>query len=258
MIQDENKTSYLWVMGCDSKMREWGKVNNFELCNSCLKFDQMSVSCICEKDQILENNFLKGISKIVPACYEYYEAHKNDDKITNIIQLPIFCNSNIVKKKNSRIKFLHGLNRYGFKGTNIVENAFNQLKHIYRKSAEFEINGKMNFKDYNSLLSNQDVIIDQVYNKSLGINSLLTLSQGKILLAGNPISACKMIGAPLPPMIIIDSNVESLKNAIIDCIENFEKYESKAQFGRDYVKTFHSPKIIAAKFLDLFYNNNLS
>ncbi len=250
-IQENNKNSFLWVMGCDSTFREWGKIYNSELCEPCLKFDQKSKKCNCENNSQEEQRFLSGISKIIPCSYEYFEAHKSHSKISSIIQLPMIVKNVEDLPRNKKIKFFHGLNRYGFKGTDRVEAVFSKLKNQYSNVAEFKIDGKMSFENYNALLLNQDVIVDQLYNKSLGINSLLTLAQGKILIAGDPKFVCEKLNIPLPPMITTGHDLESLTNSITGCINNYNQYKNYAEEGRKYIAQYHSPEIVASKFLNL-------
>lgn len=253
LIQENNKSSYFWVMGCDSKMREWGKVANFDLCNSCLIYDQKSLVCICEKDKESEKTFLEGIDAIIPACFEYYEAHKGNAKTGNIIQLPVSLPENRpTSVAHDRINIFHGLNRYGFKGTHIVERVFNDLNGEYSEKVNFLINGKLTFNNYIKLLDLQDVVVDQIFNQSMGINALLTLAKGKILVTGDPSPACNMLNIPLPPMITIEPSIVGLKRGIEYVIENYEKLKVLKDDGREYVRKFHAPEVIANKFIEVF------
>jgi hypothetical protein len=250
-IQEQNKSSVLWVMGCDSKMYQWGSNSGSSLCKSCLQFDQKSEICSCSKDVNSEKLFLQGISKIIPACFEYHEAHKGDYRINEMIQLPVPLIPQNKRKVNLKLNFFHGLNRYGFKGTSIVETVFDELKRKYKVKANFLIKGKMKFDEYNSLLLNQDVVVDQLYNKSLGINSLLTLSKGKILIAGDPKPSCDLINAPRPPMLHVEPSVNSLRESMEYALNDFSIFDSFFEEGREYIAKYHSPEVVASKFLNL-------
>lgn len=250
-IQDQNKSSVLWLMGCDSKMFEWGINTGSSLCMSCLQFDQKSEICSCSYDAGVEKVFLDGISKIIPACYEFHQSHKDDYRISEMIQLPVPLLRENENKRNLKINFFHGLNRYGFKGTSIVQTVFDEFKHRFEDKANFLIKGKMKFEEYNSLLLNQDVVIDQLHNKSLGINSLLTLSKGKILIAGDPKPSCDLINAPRPPMLHVDPTVDSLRESIEYALSDFSIFDSFFEEGRNYIAKYHSPEVVASKFLNL-------
>lgn len=254
-IQDNNSSAYFWVMGCDSKIRDWGKSKNFDLCNSCLIYDQKSLVCTCEKDKAAEESFLEGIDAIIPACFEYHEAHKGNDKISNIIQLPIYIPdfpNKTYSMTDDKVNIFHGLNRYGFKGTHLVERVFQELNNKYLDKVNFSINGKLSFQNYTRLLDSQDVIVDQIFNQSMGINSLLTLSKGKILICGDPTPCCNLLGVPLPPMVTIEPSIAGLKRGIEYVIENYESLIPLREQGVEYVKKFHAPEVVASKFVKFF------
>lgn len=259
-IQENNKRSYLWVTGCDSKMRNWGKIHNTPLCDPCLKYDLQSQTCICEGNAAAEEEFLKGIEKIVPASFEYTQSHLADTRLTKVVPLPVEVNPLWKKKakdRNSPIRFFHGLNRYGFKGTYLVEEVFSRAQKKFHGSAEFLIKGKMPYEEYTALMQEQDVVVDQLFNRSLGINSLLTMAQGKILVAGDPAEACNLLSNPLPPMVRLNEPLDIvLDSAISHIVENFySEYSDYGEKGIEYVKTYHSPRLAAEKFMEIFSNS---
>ncbi len=253
-LQENNGPSFLWILGCDSQLAKWGRVHNFELCNPCLLYDQKRLSCNLEMDEAEENRLIEGFEKIIPASYEYYESHKFNKKTTHPIQIAVDIDEVFIEKrvKKERLKIFHGLNRYGFKGTHIVENVFNSLREEYSKKAEFLITGKMMYGEYIKLLLEQDVIVDQLFNKSLGVNSLLSLARGKILVAGDAMLGCNAYNIPLPPMISCDPSVSGLERSMRCLLDNYDDMVFNPDNARAYVETYHSPKLVAQKFVNVF------
>jgi hypothetical protein len=253
-LQEKNGPSFLWLIGCDSNMAKWGRTHNFELCNPCLSYDQKRLTCKHERDETAENNFLERIVKIIPGSHEYYESHLNNTKTTLPVQLAVNVNEFPIRMafKKERLNIFHGLNRYGFKGTHIVERVFNSLRNKYTEKANFLINGKLPYKDYINLLADQDVVVDQLFNKSLGINSLLSLASGKILVAGDPASGCADYKIPLPPMISCDPSISGLERSLTYLINNYNDLSFDADDSRSYVEQYHSPKLVAQKFINIF------
>lgn len=251
-IQENSKESYLWVMGCDSKLREWGKEKNFDLCNPCLMYDQKSLKCRHENDLDAEQKFLLNIKSIIPATFEYHEAHKLNPKIGPMIQLPILNTEGIRPYNKGLIKVFHGLNRYGFKGTHIVERVFNEMEIKYKDDVSFLIKGKLPFIEYTKLTSQQDVIVDQLFSQCLGINGLLTLAQGKVLIAGDPSPTYNILKFPNPPMIATEPSLAGLKRSLEYLIENKHNLKQYQEEGPEYIKKYHAPGVVARKFLDVF------
>jgi hypothetical protein len=250
-IQDNNKASFFWVMGCDSKFREWGRNDNFDMCNPCLMYDQKSLTCRHENEGNIEAEFLKGIDKILPATYEYYQAHKDDPKVGQMIQVPVYSSEPLKPYKGEGIRIFHGLNRYGFKGTHIVESVFSDMEKKY-VNVQFLIKGKMPFTDYVKLMAEQNIIVDQLFNKCLGMNSLLTLAQGKLLIAGDPSPSCDFMNVPVPPMVISEPSIVGLKRSLEYAMQNAEKLYEYQEEGLEYIKKYHAPEVVARKFVDVF------
>ena len=255
IIQENNGPSYLWNIGCDSQMAKWGQINDFELCNPCLIYDQKALVCKHEIDERAENEFLAGVTKIIPGGYEYFESHIENPKITNPIQLAVPVNHEVDIEwpdGSNKIKVFHSLNRYGFKGTHIVEKVFSSLKESYSNVANFLIKGHLPFNEYKELLSKQDVIIDQMFSKSLGINALLSLASGKILVSSDPSPGCAAYQIPAPPMILCEPSIAGLERSMRNMLDNYNELGFDGNDARNYVETYHSPKLVAQKFINVF------
>ncbi len=108
------------------------------------------------------------------------------------------------------------------------------------------------YGEYIKLLLEQDVIVDQLFNKSLGVNSLLSLARGKILVAGDAMLGCNAYNIPLPPMISCDPSVSGLERSMRCLLDNYDDMVFNPDNARAYVETYHSPKLVAQKFVNVF------
>ena len=253
-LQENNGPSFLWILGCDSKFAKWGRLHNFELCNPCLLYDQKKLSCNLLKNEKEEDQLIERMTKIIPASYEYYESHKLNPKTTPPIQIAVDIDNILIekRKKNGSLNIFHGLNRYGFKGTHIVESVFNVMRDQYSKKANFLISERMTYAKYTQVLGKQDIVVDQLFNKSLGVNSLLSLASGKVLVAGSAMRGCEAYNIPLPPMISCDPSISGLHSSLRCLIDNYNELEFNADDARAYVETHHSPSLVAKKFMRIF------
>ena len=251
-IQENNGPSFLWLLGCDAKVREWNKINAFTLCNSCLMYDQKSFVCNQERYAEEQDAFLSGLAGIVGGAFEYHEAHRYNKKITAPVQMAMECTpfeNNIPK---TGLNILHGLNRYGFKGTQIVEHVFSLLDDGRYSGTTFKIPDRQPLDSWLSLVRENHVIVDQLYNTSLGMNSLSILGSGRILVAGDVSRAAHLFGLPKPPMIATEPSIEGLTRALSDMLENIESLKNYPEQGIQYIKDHHSPEVVARKFLKIF------
>ena len=150
------------------------------------------------------------------------------------------------------LKVLHGLNRYGFKGTQVVERVFSLLNDGRYPEATFKISDRQTIDKWLGLLRANHVIVDQLYNTSLGMNSLSILGSGRILVAGDVSRAATLFGTPKPPMIASEPSIEGLTRALTDMFENSESLKHYPEQGIQYIKDHHSVELVAQKFLKVF------
>ena len=162
------------------------------------------------------------------------------------------CDPSIIKFPKSNFKILHGLNRYGFKGTQIVENVFSALNDGRYPGTEFKISGQQTLKNWKVMINEHHVIIDQLFNKSLGMNALQILGQGRILVAGDVSKASDLFGIPCPPMISSEPSVEGLTRAISWICDNGDSLKNYQEESIQYIKDHHSPEMVAQKFVNIF------
>ena len=251
-IQDNNGPTFLILGGCDAEVRNWNISNHFSICNSCLLYDQKSLVCAQEKNAKYQDAILSGVTGIIPNAFEYHEPHKNNKKVTEPVQMPMECEPLKNNFPKNSFKILHGLNRYGFKGTQIVENVFSSLNGGRYPGSKFKISGKQTLDNWIRLLDEHHVIVDQLYNKSLGMNSLYILGSGRILVAGDVAEACALFGTPKPPMISTEPSTEGLTRAIVSILESGESLKHYQEESIQYVKDYHAPKLVAQKFMKVF------
>ena len=204
------------------------------------------------KNAKFQDAILSGVTGIIPNAFEYHEAHKNNKKVTEPIQMPMECEPLKNNFPKNSFKILHGLNRYGFKGTQIVENVFSALNDGRYPGAEFKISGQQTLDNWLGLLNEHHVIVDQLYNKSLGMNSLYILGSGRILVAGDVAPASALFGIPKPPMISTEPSIEGLTRALSSILESGETLKHYQEESIQYVKDHHSPKLVAQKFINIF------
>ena len=115
----------------------------------------------------------------------------------------------------NHLPLFHGLNRYGFKGTKYVEEAFRELQQRYPNDLELIIDGKLPLDEYLSVMRRANIVIDQVNSYSLGMNGLYALAMGKIVLGGAEREGLRSLGIEKSPVF----NIEPCKDSIVQKIE---------------------------------------
>lgn len=131
-----------------------------------------------------EKYILSHCDGIIPIAYEYFLPFKNYKNIKDIIPLPYYSNEVISKINNDRIVIYHGLNRPYLKGSNYIVPALEKIKNNYPNEVEILIRSLIPFKEYNEIVKRADIIVDQCKSYCWGMNAVISMAKGKVVLSG--------------------------------------------------------------------------
>lgn len=243
--------AYYWQIG-----RERLRYGPFD---DILKYDLNSIQHEYEsRDALLFNkHVLEKSNGVIPIMYDYELGYKNSHKRLGTIPLPV--NTSKIKyhdnKANKKLSIFHGLNRYGFKGTKYVEEAFLYLKNKYPNDLELIIDGKMSIDKYLELMNKANVVIDQTSSHSLGMNALYAMAMGKVVLGGAEIESFSSLGISTSPVINILPNSESIISAVELLLSQKNNIGKLGYESRAYVENNHNYIKIAQKYLNTWSSN---
>jgi hypothetical protein len=146
-------------------------------------------------------------------------------------------------------KIIHSPTRRGFKGSTLVLQAIEMLK-ARRTDFYFKIVEGLPFSKYIDVMSEADIVIDQVYSQSPGMNALEMMAAGKIVFTGaTPLGASYFDFMADSPAIDAPPNAPELAEAISLALDRRNEFRNLAERGRAYVETNHSPHKVAQLFV---------
>lgn len=201
---------------------------------------------------------LRYINKVIPVMYGYAEPWRKSKfakgcVVFETIPLPVstinYESHNIVKDK---IVIFHGIIRPEDKGTPIIVEAMDLIQCKYGNKVECIAKGGMPLNEYLPLLYRTNILIDQVYADSVGMNGLFALAMGKVVLGGNEIENQKEFKEFDCPIINIEPNVDMIFNILEDLIMHPQNIELLATKSRKYVERVHNSKLIAQRYIETF------
>lgn len=208
-----------------------------------------------EKHLKYMHEYMKYVDGVIPIMYEYYStfcAAGYSNKTFLPIPIPIDISGFDEKEnilKNNKIVFFHGLNRYGFKGTFLIEEAFRKISEKYPCDVECIIDGKMSFDKYMNLIDRVNVSVDQVFSYSLSMNPLYSMAKGKFVCGGAEKESSILYDGVLPPVENIEPDVDKLISVFERIIESKSLVSEKSKEGRSFVASYHDPAFVAQKYL---------
>jgi glycosyltransferase involved in cell wall biosynthesis len=258
-IIKNNKKSFLMATSCDHFVHSYYQRIKNPICSGCLKYDQKTSVCqhSLKKNVKRYNSLLKKYTAVIPDLYEYSQSYREGgcNILTKTLPLPV--NTEHIKYKknivNGKIVIFHGVNRIGFKGTHIIEEALNKLKNKYPDKVSIVIEGKMTYNQYLVALERSNIVIDQLYNEGYGMNALISLAMGKVVLCANPSNSLKEINVNEDyPSINIQPTVGDIFDKLSFLIKSENKIEEIGMESRRFImNNFHYVKV-AEKYLKLW------
>ncbi len=259
---ENSKRFYLLAAGSDSFFWLYGRTKlRYGPFDDLLKYD-----CNNSKKSYLECNRAFEVNKyiadncdgIIPIMFEYETSYEGHSNLLNTIPIPINLHRiEFIKNKiKDKIVIFHGLNRYGFKGTRHIEEAFAILSKKYPDELELIIDGHMPLDKYLEVMKKTNVVIDQTSSYSLGVNGVYALAMGKIVMGGSEPESLKSLGVETSPVINIKPNSQSIIEEIEKLLINKEKITTLGCESRQFAEEVHQHIKIAKKYVNTWSINH--
>lgn len=219
-----------------------------------LKYDVKTVKYYMDTEDAYKYNksIIELADGVIPSLYEYEVGYRSCGKRLNTLPLPLNTNSISYSENrvNSKLVIFHGLSRYGFKGTRHVEEAFDYLKKKYPNELELIIEGQLPLEKYLPLMKRANVVIDQLYSYSNGMNALYALAMGKIVLGGAEPESLESLAVKKTPVINLEPNKQSIINSVEKLIEQRDSIPEMSFKCRKFVEDVHDHVKVAQKYID--------
>lgn len=197
---------------------------------------------------------------IIAGMYEYHTAYKEryGYKLTHI-PMPINLDNSKPPKRDDKeiIKFFIGIqkSRSQYKGTDIMLRALMRVKENYSEKCEILKAENVPFDEYSSMIENCDVLLDQLYGYSPGMNALLALAKGKIVVGGAEEEYYQIIGEEqLRPMVNVLPQEEDVYKKLEQLIQRPENINRMQEDSYTLVKKHHNHRHVAEMYLN-FWNS---
>lgn len=260
-IISANKKFFLLAAGTDSYFWRYGrKALKYGPFDDFLKYDLKKSSHYIDSDNSFAfNKKLVNLSNgVIPIMFEYEVSYESEpEKKLKTIPIPININKIEFQenKLGNKLTVFHGLSRYGFKGTRHVEEAFKYLSKKYPNELELIIDGNMPLDKYLNVMRRTNVVIDQIYSHSLGVNGVYALAMGKVVMGGAEQESLNSLGVLSSPVINLYPNAESIIDRVEDLLANKEKIESIGLESRLFAENVHAHTKVAQQYIDTWTNN---
>jgi glycosyltransferase involved in cell wall biosynthesis len=197
---------------------------------------------------------------IIAGMYEYHTAYKEryGHKLT-YIPMPINIGNIAVPQNGTddKIRFFIGIqkSRSQYKGTDIMLRALLRIKENYPEKCEILKAENVPFEEYSKMIEDCDVLLDQLYGYSPGMNALLALAKGKIVVGGAEEEYYELLGERLlRPMVNVTPDEEDVYRKLEQLVLAPENIGRMQQESYALVKKHHNHCRVAEMYIK-FWNS---
>ncbi|OYY26990.1 MAG: glycosyltransferase, partial [Sulfurovum sp. 35-42-20] len=114
---------------------------------------------------------------------------------------------------------------------------------------ELVIKGNMPLDEYLELMQRTNIVIDQVYSHSCGVNAIYALAMGKIVLGGAEPESLRSLGVDSSPVINIKPSAQSIVDEIEKILAHRSEIESIGYESRQFAENIHGHVKVAKQYL---------
>ena len=269
-ILRSGKPVVLFNAACSFPYNRLVSTLSYRPCEHCKRYDlpQTNRTVICPHEtrsqQTFETYVYNKVSAIVSSHYEYYQAMKLAgfrDK-NHLIPIPYPVNPEEVYfyRPSGRLKVYLGITRIGFKGVLHMLKAIEIIKSSrYSRFFQFIIRQRLPYEQHRELVRQADVLLDQTSTYSYGVNALVGLSLGKIVLSGAEPVALKEAGIEPEdcPIINIVPDASAIASKLIELLDMRNSWMDLQEKGIQFMLKYHNPVNIAKRY-ETLYNSLLT
>ena len=158
---------------------------------------------------------------IIAGLYEYWRCHQaNYAGKTTFIPFPI--NHDTITPRQPHpddpaMRFFIGIQRErnAYKGTDIMLRALENLQGKWGKRMQIVRAENVPFAQYSRMMDTSDVLLDQLYSYTPGMNGLLAMAKGLVLVGGGEEEQYQLMGEKeLHPIVNVQPTRESVEEEI--------------------------------------------
>ena len=263
-LRKHNKTVFLGAFGMDWY---WVHTCTYEkpLRYSDFNFgDKMREDAIAKKDQrdwlgTVKEQLNKMIATdcdgIITGLFEYQACYhpKFPDK-TQFIPYPISTWATDITT-HDKLRIFVGISkeRSAYKGTDIMLRAAEDLVKKYPTKVDIIKAEGVPFAEYQHMMDNSDVQLDQLYAYTPAMNALLAMSKGIIVVGGGEPENYEILGeTELRPIVNVLPNYESVYHELEQLILHPERIPELKRQSIEYICRHHDYIKVARQY-ETFY-----
>lgn len=186
-------------------------------------------------------------------AYEPEYAHK-----LRYIPIPINLDENPIRNIPDvieKLRFFIGIqhDRSILKGTDVMYDVLKQLQHDYKHECSVTAVESLPYKEYNRVMYESDVLVDQLYSYTPATNALLAMAKGIVAVSGAEPEFYDFIGEhTLQPVVNVIPDAGEVYRTLEQLILNRASIPQMCRDSRAFVEKYHDYLLVAQQFVDFW------
>lgn len=206
------------------------------------------------------NEYIARESDGIIAClYEYYKSYEPyyPEKL-KYIPLPIHVQDikhNEIKEVPEKLRFFIGIDkiRSEYKGTDLMLKVLLEFEKKYKGQVEVLVAESVSYDEYQKMMFNAHVVVDQLYSHSPSVNPLQAMAGGKIVISGGEPEMYDLMGdITNRPVINVYPSEKGVWDALETILKEKDRLPSLSKQSRLFVEQYHDSVNIAQQYLDFW------
>lgn len=253
-------TDYYWIRTClDGKSFRYSEfcIGNKQM--QCTQAQHHINEWMGTEKEKINREIAETCNGIIACLYEYYVPYAQDYK-EKLTFIPEPINTQEIKfvqrcENVDKVKFFIGLqkDRSQFKGTDIL---YEMLQEVHSKYPDESLISKAESLPYNkyvNLMSNSDVLLDQLYSYTPGMNAFAAMAQGLVVVGGGEPEGYEILNEyENRPIINVLPDREDVYNKLENLIKNKNQIADLSRRSRMFVEKHHDYIKVAKQYLDFW------
>ncbi len=196
---------------------------------------------------------------IIACLYEYYMGYVSEyaEKLA-YIPIPInldLCPYNPITETPDAVRFFIGIqqHRTAIKGTDIMDEILQEVHTKYPHESHIQRVVSVPLNEYNKLLNNSHVLLDQLYSYTPATNALGAMAKGIVAISGAEPEFYHFIGEhTLQPIINVKPSREEIFQTLEHLILHREELPRLSVESRLFVEKHHDHIKVAQQYIDFW------
>lgn len=249
---------YYWVHTCTNAMPL--RYSDFNI-GSTLRTDSEAVKeqrdWLGTTKERLNKLIANDCDGIITGLYEYHVCYQPVfPEKTRFIPFPITLPpSPDTTHHSSPITLFIGIskNRSAYKGTDIMLKVAEAIVRKYPEQVTLHKAEGVPFEEYQQMIKDSDVLLDQLYSYTPAMNALLAMSKGIVVVGGGEPENYDILGEKeLRPIINVQPTYDSVYQELEQLVLHSERLPELKRQSIEYVRKHHDYITVARQYLDFW------